>query len=90
MRNFHETRFDDTAESSTGLDLPNLADLMLVFVTGLVAALAASSGALLERRALEDVELSRELPQLPAAADASGDGLEALGQVFRDPETGKL
>ena len=90
MRDFSRSRFDESTESSAGLDLPNLADLMLVFVTGLIAALAASSGGFMERRALEDLELSRELPNLPASADASGEGLEALGQIFRDPATGKL
>ncbi|MEM1434657.1 MAG: hypothetical protein AAGG11_11420 [Pseudomonadota bacterium] len=89
MRDLGRTRFDDGAQEN-GPDLPNLADLMLVFVTGLIAALAASSGSFADRQVLDDAELSRELPSLPASANAAGEGLEAVGQVFKDPKTGKL
>ncbi|MEO0410540.1 MAG: hypothetical protein AAF221_01700 [Pseudomonadota bacterium] len=90
MRDYSRSRFDDASEQPAGPDLPNLADLMLVFVTGLIAALAASTGSFAERRPLEDMEMSRELPTLPSSANENGDGLEAVGQVFKDPETGKL
>ncbi|MEM6682386.1 MAG: hypothetical protein AAF607_09095 [Pseudomonadota bacterium] len=90
MRDFSHSRFEDPAFGQTGPDLPNLADLMLVFVTGLIAALAASTGSFAEKQLLEDMQMSRELPSLPASADQSGEGLEAVGQVFKDPETGKL
>lgn len=90
MRDFDHSRFDEPADQRIGIDLPNLADLMLVFVTGLIAALAAATGSFSERRLLDDIEMSRELPSLPSSADSSGDGLEPVGRVFEDVETGKL
>ncbi|MEM6707666.1 MAG: hypothetical protein AAF648_02660 [Pseudomonadota bacterium] len=90
MRDFSRSRFDDQLDAETGLELPNLADLMLVFVTGLIAALAASTGALVERRVIDEDQLGRELPSLPTSANETGDGLEAVGRVFKDPKTGKL
>ena len=90
MRDFNRSRFDEPADQSAGLDLPNLADLMLVFVTGLIAALAAATGRFSERRLLENSEMSRELPSLPSSADSNGDGLEPVGRVFEDVKTGML
>lgn len=90
MRRLDRSRFDEPDEAHVGLNLPNLADLMLVFVTGLVAALAASTQTFAQRPLPDDLELSRELPSLPGAANAQGEGLEAIGRVFKDPETGKL
>ncbi|MEM6773605.1 MAG: hypothetical protein AAF640_02050 [Pseudomonadota bacterium] len=87
MRDFTRTRFDEDGPAGGIGDLPNLADLMLVFAVGLIAALAASSGG---RVLPEAVEAGAELPQLPGNAEADGNGLEAVGRVFRDPETGKL
>ncbi|RMB00685.1 hypothetical protein [Eilatimonas milleporae] len=87
MRDFTRTRFDrDDGAGAIG-DLPNLADLMLVFATGLIAALAASPNG---RTPVQEADLGRELPDLPTGAEAGGAGLEAVGRVFRDPETGKL
>ena len=85
MRDFRSKRLSDDAD--IGLSLPNLADLMLVFATALIAALAAASESAQTRREVETVE-SVETPADSAASD--GAGLEAAGQVFRDPETGKL
>lgn len=90
MRDFNRSRFDEPADQTMGIDLPNLADLMLVFVTGLIAALAAATGSFSERVLLDSVELSRELPSLPPSAAADGSGLQPVGQVFEDAETGKL
>ncbi|MEO0438547.1 MAG: hypothetical protein AAF098_16730 [Pseudomonadota bacterium] len=87
MRDFRHSRFDEDGMSAAIGDLPNLADLMLVFAVGLIAAMAASSGSKL---APEVVEAGPELPQLPGDAQADGRGLEAVGRVFQDPETGKL
>lgn len=87
MRDFTKTRFDSDARAGDVGDLPNLADLMLVFATGLIAALAARSDG---GAAPEPVETGEELPQLPTDASAGGSSLEAFGRVFRDPATGKL
>ncbi|MEM7004958.1 MAG: hypothetical protein AAF498_03685 [Pseudomonadota bacterium] len=87
MRELSCKRFDEENSISGIGDLPNLADLMLVFAVGLIAALAAATngGAL-----PEPVEAGAELPELPGDATADGAGLEAVGRVFEDPETGKL
>jgi len=87
MRDFDKTRFDDDTHLTEIGNLPNLMDLMLVFAVGLIAALASLSGSPVAR---QDVDMGVEIPELPGAADASGEGLEAVGQVFRDPESGKL
>lgn len=90
MRDFNRSRFDEPTDQSTGLHLPNLADLMLVFVTGLIAALAAATGSFSERRLLDNAEMSREIPSLPTSANSNGEGLQPVGEVFEDTETGKL
>ena len=87
MRDLTRTRFDEEVSTGGIGDLPNLADLMLVFAVGLIAALAASSGG---QVVPEVVEAGAELPNLPGEASADGSGLEAVGRVFQDPETGKL
>lgn len=85
MRDYRSERFPDDAE--VGLSLPNLADLMLVFATGLIAALAAASDTSQVRQEVETME-NVEVPADVAAAN--GTGLESAGRAFRDPETGKL
>ncbi|MEL7113442.1 MAG: hypothetical protein AAFZ74_16965 [Pseudomonadota bacterium] len=87
MRNFTNTRFDGDTQSPNIGQLPNLMDLMLVFAVGLIAALASFNG---QPAIVQDVDMGPELPEMPASADAAGEGLEAVGQVYRDPETGKL
>ncbi|MEM8493519.1 MAG: hypothetical protein AAF756_22090 [Pseudomonadota bacterium] len=87
MRDFTRTRFDEESAGGGIGELPNLADLMLVFAVGLIAALATASGG----QAIPDVvEAGPELPELPNDANADGSGLEAIGRVYQDPETGKL
>ncbi|MEM6302427.1 MAG: hypothetical protein AAF749_11860 [Pseudomonadota bacterium] len=87
MRDFRSTRFDEEGHSAAIGDLPNLADLMLVFAVGLIAAMATASGG---KMIPEVVEAGEELPQLPGDAQADGSGLEAVGRVFQDPDTGKM
>ncbi|MEO0882645.1 MAG: hypothetical protein AAFY34_07900 [Pseudomonadota bacterium] len=87
MRDFSQTRFDRDMHVADVGNLPNLMDLMLVFAVGLIAALASFNG---QPLVIQDADLGPELPELPASADASGDGLEAVGQVYRDPQTGKM
>jgi len=88
---WRRNRFDQEMEEPLG-PLANLLDLMLVFACGLIAALVAQSPSLAEhfdsRRAVTE---GRELPQLPSGMEgAAGQGFEAVGQVYRDPETGRL
>jgi len=87
MRDFTTNRFDEPSGTGGIGDLPNLADLMLVFAVGLIAAMASSGD---HKTVREEMEMGQELPELPTSADAAGNGLEAVGRVYKDPETGKL
>lgn len=86
-------RFDTSEEEPLG-PLANLLDLMLVFSCGLIAALIAMSEQLQEHFQQEQtqqvIERGRELPKMPGNGVGGGDGYESIGQVYRDPETGKL
>lgn len=87
---YRRSRFDAGDDDPMG-PLANLADIMLVFAVGLMVALAASSDGL--EQASEggvDVEAGRELPDVPTGAGEAGSGYESVGQVYRDPETGRL
>ncbi|WP_230969174.1 DUF2149 domain-containing protein [Nitrogeniibacter aestuarii] len=95
MDKWRNSAFYDTEEDPLG-PLANLVDIILVFACGLIAALVAYSPDLqqhfgkLEQR---DITLGKELPTVPENIDrerTAGDGYEALGQVYRDPQTGKL
>lgn len=95
---YRRSRFDDSDEDPMG-PLANLADIMLVFAVGLMVALAASQrSATAADSSLEDAEAQsrvevsagRELPDLPTGQGEAGSGYEAMGQVYRDPETGRL
>jgi hypothetical protein len=90
-RNLTRSRFDGESEEPLG-PLANLVDIMLVFAAGLIAALFASEEQLqshLEQRR-QVVEQGRELPEVPQGVGEAGQGFESLGQVYRDPKTGKL
>lgn len=90
-RRFVPSRFENEAVDPLG-PLANLVDIMLVFACGLIAALALAQGGA-ERffQRQEVVEKGREMPTLPdSLAGGAGEGMEPVGQVFRDPETGKL
>jgi hypothetical protein len=75
----------------------NIMDVMLVFALGLLIALITQSQELRQHFKLDngiDVRQSRELAEPPeslrnALKGNSGD-MESLGQVYRDPQTGKL
>jgi hypothetical protein len=96
MRDWKRSRFDDAMEDPQ-TSLVNLVDIMLVFICGLVVALvsaqrqmqaevsAASAGQ-------EVVQKGRELSELPEGlrGQVAGEGMEPVGQVFKDPKTGKL
>lgn len=86
---YRASRFDAPDEEPMG-PLANLADIMLVFAVGLMIALAASQGGMKERSGGVEVEAGRELPDVPEGAGKAGSGFESMGQVYRDPETGRL
>ena len=97
-RKWNSSRFDQQSEEPLG-PLANLLDLMLVFACGLIAALismsknvdAHFSSSMITRQQTEQiVNKGRELPQLPSQGELGGKGYESVGQVYRDPKTGKL
>lgn len=90
-RHWNKSRFDPQDEEPLG-PMANLVDIMLVFACGLIAALVAAGGGLpnsLSQQGMQ-IEKGRELPNVPQGAGQTGSGYEAVGQVYRDPKTGKL
>lgn len=81
------SRFDHDDEDPRA-SLVNLVDVMLVFSCGLLAALTAGGHAALQPP--REIQQGREIPAPPKASDAAGQGYQSVGQVFRDPKTGKL
>ena len=89
-RRFLHSRFDEQEAEPLG-PMANLVDIMLVFACGLIAALAARSGGLADYlQGNMEVKSGRELPQMPNQSGQPGSGFEPMGQVYRDPQTGKL
>ncbi|MCG8672525.1 MAG: DUF2149 domain-containing protein [Pseudomonadales bacterium] len=75
----------------------NIMDVMLVFSLGLILAIVAQSKDLQAHFKLDKetvVKSGKELVDSPdlikQIQNGSKDGMESLGQVYRDPETGKL
>ena len=82
----------------------NIMDVMLIFALGLMLALVAQSKELQERFSIEsnktevtevlEVTTGTELIEAPESlsnpANAKANGMESLGQVYKDPKTGKL
>jgi len=90
QRNWRPSRFAVQADEPLG-PLANLIDIMLVFTCGLIAALFALSPELVRELSRDTViEEGRELPNIPEGIREGGSGLKPVGQVYRDPETGKL
>ncbi len=87
---YRRSRFDTGDEDPMG-PLANLADIMLVFAVGLMVALAAAGEEGREAAADgRDVEAGQELTDVPEGAGEAGSGYESVGQVYRDPETGRM
>lgn len=82
-----DARFDDRDEDPRA-SLVNLVDVMLVFACGLLAALAAGSQAAL--KAPQPVDKGREIERPAAGAGQAGAGYDRVGEVFRDPQSGRL
>ncbi len=91
QRNWSNSRFDNQEEEPLG-PLANLVDIMLVFSCGLIAALVAANDGVSHnnQQAGQPMEQGRELPNIPNGIGESGSGYEAVGRVYKDPETGKL
>ncbi|PLY09039.1 MAG: hypothetical protein C0626_08465 [Arcobacter sp.] len=77
--------------------LANLVDIILVFACGLIAALVALSPNLQEHFSVEKqtkvITQGKELVDVPKNIKDSMSGTkgyESLGQVYKDPKTGKL
>ena len=83
-------------DSDPLLGFANLMDVMLVFALGLILALVSQTQefrkSFSEQHQGTAVKAGRELTEKPQSLQrtGSGDGMESLGQVFRDPKTGKL
>lgn len=96
-RKWQSSRFNQQDEEPLG-PLANLLDLMLVFACGLIAALISMSknvdahfeSANDKTQQQQIVEKGRELLELPSQGQSSGHGYESVGEVYRDPQTGKL
>lgn len=82
-----DARFDDHNEDPRA-SLVNLVDVMLVFACGLLAALAAGSQSSLS--VPKPVEKGQEIERPAAGSTQGGAGYDRVGEVFRDPKTGKL
>lgn len=77
--------------------LANLVDIILVFACGLIAALVALSPNLQEHFKVKDetkvITQGKELVDVPKEIQEKLEGKEgykSLGQVYKDPKTGKL
>ncbi|HCS27302.1 MAG TPA: hypothetical protein DIW43_07600 [Spongiibacteraceae bacterium] len=94
MDNWRRSTFLDNDDDPLG-PLANLVDIILVFACGLIAALVAFSPELQKHFDAQQHEVSvgRELANVPESLQETmqdGSGLEPVGQVYRDPTTGKL
>lgn len=82
-----DARFEDRDEDPRA-SLVNLVDVMLVFACGLLAALAAGSQSSLS--VPKPVEKGQKIERPAAGTTQGGAGYDRVGEVFRDPKTGKL
>lgn len=99
---WRSSQFDSQEQEPLG-PLANLIDIMLVFSCGLIAALVAlspeleqhfrsnNSGSAAQVQSINSV--GKELSSAPEALKnklQSQEGYQSMGQVYRDPKTGKL
>ena len=81
-----DARFGEGDEDPRA-SLVNLVDVMLVFACGLIAAIAGAQGSL---KTLDPVEKGRPIERPAAGVTQAGSGYDRVGEVYRDPKTGKL
>lgn len=92
QRQWKINRFDTDQEEPLG-PLANLLDLMLVFACGLIAALIGMSDTMenhFQADSKQIIQKGTELPDMPGSGKTGTEGFESVGQVYRDPTTGKL
>lgn len=82
-----DARFDDHDEDPRA-SLVNLVDVMLVFACGLLAALATGTQSAL--KVPKAVDKGQEIERPATGITQNGSGYDRVGEVFRDPKTGKL
>jgi len=87
----------DNQDSEPLAPLANLIDIMLVFACGLIAALVAISPDLKQHFSTPStqkiIHSGKELAEVPKSVQQqmqSQQGYQAMGQVYKDPKTGKL
>ncbi|WP_395407402.1 hypothetical protein ACHMW6_12485 [Pseudoduganella sp. UC29_106] len=81
-----DARFDHSDEDPRA-SLVNLVDVMLVFACGLIAAIAGANGAL---KSPQPVEKGKQIERPADGITQDDSGYDRVGEVFRDPKTGKL
>ena len=85
-----DARFEQGDEDPRA-SLVNLVDVMLVFACGLIAAIAGTQGARTASQPItQPVEKGRQIERPAAGAGLAGAGYDRVGEVYRDPKTGKL
>lgn len=95
MDKWRASSFDHQDDEPLG-PLANLVDIMLVFACGLIAALVAQSADLKQHFNVENskpVEAGKELIDVPQSLKNSlqgREGYQSMGQVYKDPKTGKM
>lgn len=94
MSRWERSRFDDAMDDPQ-TSLVNLVDIMLVFICGLVVALVSAQRQSFSHAAPTHeriVEQGRELTEMPEGVQGqqAGEGMQPVGQVFKDSKTGKL
>lgn len=90
--------FSEDHDNDPTSGLINVMDVMLVFALGLLIALISQNQDMQAHFNISeavDVQQGKELIEVPQAIkDASqgkqNQGLKSMGQVYQDPETGKL
>jgi len=81
-----DARFDQSDEDPRA-SLVNLVDVMLVFACGLIAAIAGAQGSI---KTPQPVEKGRQIERPADGVTQDGSGYDRVGEVYRDPKTGKL
>ena len=103
MDKWRSSSFDAQDDDPLG-PLANLVDIMLVFACGLIAALVAQSADLkqhfkverelsAEQSQQQTISQGKELTDVPESLRDSvkgTEGYQSMGQVYKDPKTGKL
>lgn len=81
------SRFDNDDEDPRA-SLVNLVDVMLVFACGLLAALTAGGHSIAQPQ--KEITRGKEISTPATGTQSVGNGYQSIGQVYRDPKTGKL